>query len=210
MENLRVRRAGFAYRRRFETFLQRWRPLSQHFHCLEKSVWLCLMFLVHSILGTSHSVQKPGQTGAAASRMVSRLWSTTWATSQRNTKWEGDGCWSGEVWVRRFFFKIRLIESSSCRSKIFICFPKTLFNTEDALEAKKTDLGKGFGEMDIYIFLNLFCLCWKGLKEERTLVHCFLTCLCSSFNPADFLEGLQGEIQIPPHPKCRSLQILLQ
>lgn len=28
MENLRVRRAGFAYRRRFEAFLQRWLPFS--------------------------------------------------------------------------------------------------------------------------------------------------------------------------------------
>lgn len=30
---------------------------------------------------------------------------------------------------------------TSCRSKIFIRFPKTLFATEDALEAKKPDIG---------------------------------------------------------------------
>lgn len=44
---------------------------------------------------------------------------------------------------------MRVIKSSSCRSKIFICFPKTLFNTEDALEAKKPDIGKGFRKIDI-------------------------------------------------------------
>lgn len=35
MENLRVRRAGFAYRRRFEAFLQRWLTFSPNYLLLQ-------------------------------------------------------------------------------------------------------------------------------------------------------------------------------
>lgn len=37
MENLRVRRAGFAYRRRFEAFLQRWLTFSANYLLPEQS-----------------------------------------------------------------------------------------------------------------------------------------------------------------------------
>lgn len=37
MENLRVRRAGFAYRRRFEAFLQRWLTFSLNYLLLEQN-----------------------------------------------------------------------------------------------------------------------------------------------------------------------------
>lgn len=33
--------------------------------------------------------------------------------------------------------------------------------------------------------------------------------LCSSSDPADIVEGLQGEIQVPTHPTRRSLHVPL-
>ncbi|XP_078478514.1 LOW QUALITY PROTEIN: unconventional myosin-Ic-like, partial [Lampetra planeri] len=86
MENLRVRRAGFAYRRRFEVFLQRYKPL-----CPE--TWP--NWHGHLVDGVSTLVTHLGYTAE---------------------------------------------EYKLGRSKIFIRFPKTLFATEDALEAKKPDI----------------------------------------------------------------------
>uniref|UniRef100_A0A7N8X8E9 Myosin Ic, paralog a n=1 Tax=Mastacembelus armatus TaxID=205130 RepID=A0A7N8X8E9_9TELE len=83
MENLRVRRAGFAYRRRFEAFLQRYKPL-----CPE-----------------------------------------TWPN------WNGRLVDGVSLLVNHLGYKPE--EYKLGRSKIFIRFPKTLFTTEDALEAKK-------------------------------------------------------------------------
>uniref|UniRef100_A0A8C4ILH6 Myosin-Ic n=1 Tax=Dicentrarchus labrax TaxID=13489 RepID=A0A8C4ILH6_DICLA len=86
MENLRVRRAGFAYRRRFEAFLQRYKPL-----CPE-----------------------------------------TWPN------WHGRLADGVLTLVNHLGYKAE--EYKLGRSKIFIRFPKTLFTTEDALEAKKPDI----------------------------------------------------------------------
>uniref|UniRef100_A0A669BLJ0 Myosin Ic, paralog a n=1 Tax=Oreochromis niloticus TaxID=8128 RepID=A0A669BLJ0_ORENI len=86
MENLRVRRAGFAYRRRFEAFLQRYKPL-----CPE-----------------------------------------TWPN------WHGRLVDGVLTLVKHLGYKDE--EYKLGRSKIFIRFPKTLFNTEDALEAKKPEI----------------------------------------------------------------------
>ncbi|MEQ2274183.1 Unconventional myosin-Ic, partial [Xenotaenia resolanae] len=88
MENLRVRRAGFAYRRRFEAFLQRYKPL-----CPE-----------------------------------------TWPN------WNGKLADGVSALVNHLGYKAE--EYKLGRSKIFIRFPKTLFTTEDALEAKKPEIGK--------------------------------------------------------------------
>ncbi|MEQ2229483.1 Unconventional myosin-Ic [Ilyodon furcidens] len=87
MENLRVRRAGFAYRRRFEAFLQRYKPL-----CPE-----------------------------------------TWPN------WNGKLADGVSALVNHLGYKAE--EYKLGRSKIFIRFPKTLFTTEDALEAKKPEIG---------------------------------------------------------------------
>uniref|UniRef100_A0A673AU46 Myosin Ic, paralog a n=1 Tax=Sphaeramia orbicularis TaxID=375764 RepID=A0A673AU46_9TELE len=87
MENLRVRRAGFAYRRRFEAFLQRYKPL-----CPD-----------------------------------------TWPN------WHGKLADGVSTLVNHLGYKAE--EYKLGRSKIFIRFPKTLFTTEDALEAKKPDIG---------------------------------------------------------------------
>uniref|UniRef100_A0A3Q4HIU2 Myosin Ic, paralog a n=1 Tax=Neolamprologus brichardi TaxID=32507 RepID=A0A3Q4HIU2_NEOBR len=86
MENLRVRRAGFAYRRRFEAFLQRYKPL-----CPE-----------------------------------------TWPN------WHGRLADGVLTLVKHLGYKDE--EYKLGRSKIFIRFPKTLFNTEDVLEAKKPEI----------------------------------------------------------------------
>uniref|UniRef100_A0A3B4XW28 Myosin Ic, paralog a n=1 Tax=Seriola lalandi dorsalis TaxID=1841481 RepID=A0A3B4XW28_SERLL len=95
MENLRVRRAGFAYRRRFEAFLQRWyKPL-----CPE-----------------------------------------TWPN------WHGRLVDGVSTLVNHLGYKPE--EFKLGRSKIFIRFPKTLFNTEDALEEKKPE-----------IVNSLLCMC---------------------------------------------------
>lgn len=124
MENLRVRRAGFAYRRRFEAFLQRYKPL-----CPE-----------------------------------------TWPN------WHGPLADGVSTLVNHLGYKPE--EYKLGRSKIFIQFPKTLFNTEDALEAKKPEIvltlqtsWRGYRERAKYkrirhavIVIQSF---WRGMKARR-------------------------------------------
>ncbi|XP_026725163.1 myosin-IB isoform X1 [Trichoplusia ni] len=86
MENLRVRRAGFAYRRTYETFLERYK-------CLSVDTW-------------------PNYKGAARDG-VQKL-----------------------VEVLNFERE----EYRMGNTKIFIRFPKTLFETEDAFQIKKNDV----------------------------------------------------------------------
>lgn len=64
---------------------------------------------------------------------------------------------------------MRVIKSSPCRSKIFICFPKTLFNTEDALEAKKPDIGERLKKM-AFENSSLASYFLKSSNKARTLV----------------------------------------
>uniref|UniRef100_A0A8C7UHK4 Myosin Ic, paralog a n=1 Tax=Oncorhynchus mykiss TaxID=8022 RepID=A0A8C7UHK4_ONCMY len=98
MENLRVRRAGFAYRRRYEAFLQRYKSLC------------------------------PG----------------TWPN------WQGRLADGVATLVQHLGYKPE--EYKLGKTKIFIRFPKTLFTTEDALEARRPALG---------------CLTsWRGYRER--------------------------------------------
>ncbi|XP_037936316.1 unconventional myosin IC isoform X2 [Teleopsis dalmanni] len=86
MENLRVRRAGFAYRRTYEMFLNRYK-------CLSKSTW-------------------PNYNGSAKSGV--------------------------KILVKELNYgpeDYRIGET-----KLFIRFPKTLFDTEDAFQLKKHDI----------------------------------------------------------------------
>uniref|UniRef100_A0AAQ4RRK7 Myosin Ic, paralog b n=1 Tax=Gasterosteus aculeatus aculeatus TaxID=481459 RepID=A0AAQ4RRK7_GASAC len=112
MENLRVRRAGFAYRRRFEAFLQRYKPL-----CPE-----------------------------------------TWPN------WHGRLADGVSTLVNHLGYKAE--EYKLGRSKIFIRFPKTLFTTEDALQAKKPEIGEcknGFPEWRLITIQSG----WRGMKARR-------------------------------------------
>lgn len=89
MENLRVRRAGFAYRRRFEAFLQRWLTFcltDSQPECLYILFTLCCLIMAS---GISPCVLRRGPIGMADYQMVSRRWSATSATNQRSTNWEG-------------------------------------------------------------------------------------------------------------------------
>ncbi|XP_055379065.1 unconventional myosin IC isoform X2 [Condylostylus longicornis] len=86
MENLRVRRAGFAYRRTYDMFLQRYK-------CLSKETW-------------------PHYMGSSK-----------------------DG-----VQILAHALKYNSDDYRMGKTKIFIRFPKTLFDTEDAFQAKKHDL----------------------------------------------------------------------
>uniref|UniRef100_A0A8C5DWR4 Unconventional myosin-Ic-like n=1 Tax=Gouania willdenowi TaxID=441366 RepID=A0A8C5DWR4_GOUWI len=122
MENLRVRRAGFAYRRRFEAFLQRYKPL-----CPE-----------------------------------------TWPN------W--NGCLSDGVSTLVEHLGYTPEEYKLGRSKIFIRFPKTLFTTEDALEAKKPEIAlilqkswRGYTERSKYQRIRHAVIqsAWRGMKGRR-------------------------------------------
>ncbi|XP_029028817.1 unconventional myosin-Ic isoform X2 [Betta splendens] len=124
MENLRVRRAGFAYRRRFEAFLQRYKPL-----CPE-----------------------------------------TWPN------WHGRLADGVSTLVSHLGYKPE--EYKLGRSKIFIRFPKTLFTTEDALEAKKPDIAltlqtswRGYRERAKYKRIRHAVIViqsgWRGMKARR-------------------------------------------
>ncbi|XP_026183863.1 unconventional myosin-Ic isoform X1 [Mastacembelus armatus] len=124
MENLRVRRAGFAYRRRFEAFLQRYKPL-----CPE-----------------------------------------TWPN------WNGRLVDGVSLLVNHLGYKPE--EYKLGRSKIFIRFPKTLFTTEDALEAKKPEIAltlqtswRGYRERAKYQRIRRAVIviqsAWRGMKGRR-------------------------------------------
>ncbi|XP_041864369.1 unconventional myosin-Ic isoform X2 [Melanotaenia boesemani] len=124
MENLRVRRAGFAYRRRFEAFLQRYKPL-----CPE-----------------------------------------TWPN------WHGRLIDGVSTLVNHLGYKAE--EYKLGRSKIFIRFPKTLFTTEDALEAKKPEIAvilqtswRGYRERSKYQRIRHAVIviqsAWRGMKARR-------------------------------------------
>uniref|UniRef100_A0A668AWQ0 Myosin Ic, paralog a n=1 Tax=Myripristis murdjan TaxID=586833 RepID=A0A668AWQ0_9TELE len=121
MENLRVRRAGFAYRRRFEAFLQRYKPL-----CPE-----------------------------------------TWPN------WHGRLADGVSTLVNHLGYKPE--EYKLGRSKIFIRFPKTLFTTEDALEAKNNPWLKflyfscvGYNTCWYVSYIVIVIQsAWRGMKARR-------------------------------------------
>lgn len=100
MENLRVRRAGFAYRRTYEMFLNRYK-------CLSQQTW-------------------PNYNGPAKNGV--------------------------EILVKELGFKPD--EYRLGISKIFIRYPKTLFETEDAFQDKKHDLAA------------IIQSHWKGRKQR--------------------------------------------
>ncbi|XP_055902162.1 unconventional myosin IC isoform X1 [Eupeodes corollae] len=101
MENLRVRRAGFAYRRTYEMFLQRYK-------CLSKKTW-------------------PNYKGSAKNGV--------------------------EILVKEIGFGPE--DYRLGQTKIFIRFPKTLFDTEDAFQAKKHDVAA------------IIQSHWKGRKQRQ-------------------------------------------
>ncbi|XP_063058785.1 unconventional myosin-Ic [Engraulis encrasicolus] len=124
MESLRVRRAGFAYRRHYQAFLQRYKSL-----CPD-----------------------------------------TWPN------WEGNLQDGVATLVKHLSYKPE--EYKLGRSKIFIRFPKTLFITEDALEARKPDLAtilqtswRGYRERSSYHRTRHAVITiqswWRGVKDRR-------------------------------------------
>uniref|UniRef100_A0A673Z186 Myosin Ic, paralog a n=1 Tax=Salmo trutta TaxID=8032 RepID=A0A673Z186_SALTR len=111
MENLRVRRAGFAYRRHYETFLQRYKSLC------------------------------PG----------------TWPN------WQGRLADGVATLVQHLGYKPE--EYKLGKTKIFIRFPKTLFSTEDSLEARRPALGH-LWEMNV-IHVIMIQSAWRGMKSRQ-------------------------------------------
>lgn len=100
MENLRVRRAGFAYRRSYEMFLRRYK-------CLSKQTW-------------------PNYKGPAK-----------------------DGV---QILAKELGYGVD--DYRMGRTKIFIRFPKTLFDTEDAFQLKK------------HYLASIIQARWKGRKQR--------------------------------------------
>ncbi|XP_041741755.1 unconventional myosin-Ic isoform X2 [Coregonus clupeaformis] len=124
MENLRVRRAGFAYRRCYEAFLQRYKSLC------------------------------PG----------------TWPN------WEGRLADGVTTLVQHLGYKPE--EYKLGKTKIFIRYPKTLFSTEDALEARRPALvltlqtsWRGYRERAKYHRIRQAVLviqsAWRGMKSRQ-------------------------------------------
>ncbi|XP_029547319.1 unconventional myosin-Ic isoform X2 [Salmo trutta] len=124
MENLRVRRAGFAYRRHYETFLQRYKSLC------------------------------PG----------------TWPN------WQGRLADGVATLVQHLGYKPE--EYKLGKTKIFIRFPKTLFSTEDSLEARRPALvltlqtsWRGYRERAKYLRIRhavvVIQSAWRGMKSRQ-------------------------------------------
>ncbi|XP_058826793.1 unconventional myosin IC [Topomyia yanbarensis] len=107
MENLRVRRAGFAYRRTYERFLQRYK-------CLSKQTW-------------------PHYHGPAK---------------------EGVQILACELGYNRDDYRMG-------QTKIFIRFPKTLFDTEDAFQAKK------------HYLAAIIQSRWKGRRQRKIYLETY-------------------------------------
>ncbi|KAI7812507.1 unconventional myosin-Ic isoform X2 [Triplophysa rosa] len=128
MENLRVRRAGFAYRRNYEAFLERYKSL-----CPD-----------------------------------------TWPN------WHGKQSEGVAILVKHLNYKPE--EYKLGRSKIFIRFPRTLFVTEDALEAQKQTIAvtvqkswRGYRERAKYHRIRSAVIAiqswWRGVKGRRKAKH---------------------------------------
>ncbi|KAA0717237.1 Unconventional myosin-Ic [Triplophysa tibetana] len=128
MENLRVRRAGFAYRRNYEAFLERYKSL-----CPD-----------------------------------------TWPN------WQGKLSEGVAILVKHLNYKPE--EYKLGRSKIFIRFPRTLFVTEDALEAQKQTIAvivqkswRGYRERAKYHRIRSAVIAiqswWRGVKGRRKAKH---------------------------------------
>ncbi|KAM9539600.1 unconventional myosin-Ic-like isoform 2-T2 [Salvelinus alpinus] len=124
MENLRVRRAGFAYRRHYETFLQRYKSLCPR----------------------------------------------TWPN------WQGRLADGVATLVQHLGYKPE--EYKLGKTKIFIRFPKTLFSTEDSLEARRPALvltlqtsWRGYRERAKYLRIRQAVLviqsAWRGMKSRQ-------------------------------------------
>uniref|UniRef100_A0A8C7GMJ5 Myosin Ic, paralog a n=1 Tax=Oncorhynchus kisutch TaxID=8019 RepID=A0A8C7GMJ5_ONCKI len=122
MENLRVRRAGFAYRRHYETFLQRYKSLC------------------------------PG----------------TWPN------WQGRLADGVATLVQHLGYKPE--EYKLGKTKIFIRFPKTLFSTEDSLEARRPALvltlqtsWRGYRERAKYLRIRQAVIqsAWRGMISRQ-------------------------------------------
>uniref|UniRef100_A0A8C8LXA6 Myosin Ic, paralog a n=1 Tax=Oncorhynchus tshawytscha TaxID=74940 RepID=A0A8C8LXA6_ONCTS len=110
MENLRVRRAGFAYRRHYETFLQRYKSLCPR----------------------------------------------TWPN------WQGRLADGVATLVQHLGYKPE--EYKLGKTKIFIRFPKTLFSTEDSLEARRPALGETIQQAGEVIVIQS---AWRGMISRQ-------------------------------------------
>uniref|UniRef100_A0A3P8XSL2 Myosin Ic, paralog b n=1 Tax=Esox lucius TaxID=8010 RepID=A0A3P8XSL2_ESOLU len=124
MENLRVRRAGFAYRRHYQAFLQRYK-------CLCPGTW---------------------------------------------PNWHGKLADGVATLVQHLGYKPE--EYKLGKTKIFIRFPKTLFTTEDALDARRPSIAlslqtswRGYRERSKYQRIRNAVLviqsAWRGMKSRR-------------------------------------------
>ncbi|KAL0994280.1 hypothetical protein UPYG_G00120170 [Umbra pygmaea] len=124
MENLRVRRAGFAYRRHYQAFLQRYKSLCP----------------------------------------------STWPN------WQGPLADGVATLVQHLGYTPE--EYKLGRTKIFIRYPKTLFTTEDALEARRPSLAlslqtswRGYRERSKYQRIRHAVIviqsAWRGMKSRR-------------------------------------------
>lgn len=105
MENLRVRRAGFAYRRTYELFLQRYK-------CLSRQTW-------------------PHYHGPAQ---------------------DGVQILANELGYGKDDYRMG-------KTKIFIRFPKTLFDTEDAFQARK------------HYLASIIQARWKGRRQRKAYLE---------------------------------------
>lgn len=91
MEHLRVRRAGFAYRRKYEDFLKRCHSVPHE--CMMdvfRHNCLCVVVYLAHFAGTNLCAQPPGLTGEDSLLMVSSCWLSIWATCLTSTKWDGE------------------------------------------------------------------------------------------------------------------------
>lgn len=156
MEHLRVRRAGFAYRRKFDVFLKRYegaRRLDFQIKNLGLSSSSAAHFKhVEEVVCCIWQIQTPVPSHLASLERRARWWSgSAGSTSGLLAKWVQNGtvrtalptdnadtntlkATSNRAHVLSFPF--------CCSTKIFIRHPRTLYATEDAFEKCKHELGE--------------------------------------------------------------------
>lgn len=156
MEHLRVRRAGFAYRRKYEVFLKRYegpqsfRPYAwflnetpQFKKLLSSAFKTCWVGCLLHLADINPCARPPGLTGEGCLLMEWKCLFNIWATCQMSTKWDGEDLGSQNTAERTHFKGVTKKQLSFYYStKIFIRHPRTLFATEDAYEKCKHELGE--------------------------------------------------------------------
>lgn len=176
MEHLRVRRAGFAYRRKFEVFLKRYEgaqslDLKQDLHIKNLPfIWSVGLSAASHRYKALCPATWPHWVGVPADGVEVLVQHLGYLPNEYKM-----GRWGQSIIIaaQQTDLKPRVTKIISivfCYStKIFIRHPRTLYATEDAFEKCKHELGECESAVSILCFITLFrgLILWYGFAATR-------------------------------------------